>query len=268
MKTFFLNLIIAGSLIILIVVSVKEYFIDKTKKPFSDSSKKTTGVTPVITKLLEKPVICNHRFFSVKKGNQQKYTLLSTYVLSGKNSTFTALITTEVKEASGSSIIIESSAPIINWKQTTTLTCTNNGIYGHPIPYFIAKLDGQKPFILILDAKDLLLPTEETILTDRVWESSINLSSVLSNMIPIPLSLPLKNTVELLSSDSADITVPQTLQFSSSLSFADNTLGIFKEIIAPKLNFTFTSKSGIEKVTVKAEIPSIGKIESTLLINK
>lgn len=268
MKTFFLNIIIAGSLIILIVISVKEYFIDKTKKPFTNQNKITISVIPSITKAIEKPVICNHRFFPAKKGDIQKYTLLSSYVLNEKENTFTTTITTKIKEISGSSIIIESSAPIVNWKQTITLTCTTQGIYGHPVPYFITELDDQKPFIIILDSKDLFLPVEKTIFSDRTWESSINLSTVLSNTIPIPLTLISKNTVESLSSDSADINIPQTLQFSSSLAIDNEIFSMFKNMLTPKLIFTFNTKEGLKNVSFKAEIPTIGKIKSELTQTK
>lgn len=272
MKSIFLNIIIAGSIIVLIIISVKEYFIDKTKKPFQTTTNENL-TTPTVTSIPEKLVDCNNPFFPLKKGDKKQYTLKTSYKNENKTETLTVLVSTEIIEASGSSIVIKATAPTIDWEKTTNMKCTTEGIYGHPLPYLAIKNEEQELFVLTLPDNNLLLPNENRIYIDKNWKSSISLSQ-LTNLIPIPLpiSIPLsitvQNKVEQISSNSANINDNQTLTFSSNFSFEDSELSVIGNLISPNLEYTFDTKKGINNIKLHADFMTVGRIDSEItLIN-
>lgn len=206
-----LNLIIIFSLIGILAISARDYFLGKRKtKPAVIATPSPTPPTGGPTPTIDLKVPCQNKYFNFQKGTAWRYKLTSEIEIGGDladktkpgqtSQKKTAFFTNEIVEASPSSVMIETQFEGDEEKKTTTLTCKKSGLYGFPYPLMIEgmieNLNLKTPIsgFVSLDKSILFLPSDESLKEGESWQSQIGLN--LNLPLPIPgLSLELENTV-------------------------------------------------------------------------
>lgn len=259
MRKNFLNLIIFVSIIGIVILTVRDYFlversnITKNKNIFIP----TQPITPSPTKDSNPKIPCQNKFFNFKKGTIWQYKLISEIELNKEKQTLDTFFTNKIIEASGSSIIIETQFKGEKEKAVSTLVCRKNGIYGFPFLLVPNSLLESFPLLsqfinfIKSDESILLLPSEEKLKKGEEWPT-ISLAG-----FGILLNSKITNEVK---QSVLDLGYIETLIVQSQLKFDQSFL---KQIDLTKqsINYQLGENVGFLNLDLNLNLELLGKIK-------
>lgn len=259
MRKNFLNFIIILSIIGLLIITARDYYLSKkliSKKV--DKIIPTINITQPITKLplpANPEIPCQHKYFNFKKGTTWQYKLMSEIEINKKKQTINTLFTNKITEASGSSIIIESQFKGEKEKIVNTLICRKNGIYGFPFPLLPNSLLKSIPLsstivnFIKLDGPILLLPPEEKLKKGKEW------STVSFGNFGISLNNKVINEV------GQSLIIQSQLKFNQSIFNQAN-------LTTQSFNYQLGENIGFLDLDLNLNLETLGKIKISLkLVN-
>ena len=250
-----LNFVIFVSIIGLLIITTRDYYLSKKivgKKV--DKINPTTSITQPTKKpspLTNPEIPCQHKYFNFKKGTTWQYQLMSEIEINKKKQTINTLFTNKITEASGSSIIIESQLKGEKEKIINTLICRKNGIYGFPFPLLPNSLLKSVPLSTTIinfikpSGPILLLPSEEKLKKGKGW-STVSLGN---------LGISLNNKVI--------NEVKQSLLIQSQLKFNQSVLNQ-TNLTTQSFNYQLGENVGFLDLNLSLNLETLGKIKINL----
>lgn len=163
-----LNIIIAVSAVGLIVIGGKDLFLSPQK-----ISQTLPSPTLSPTPFVDSEVPCQNAYFNFQKGTTWNYQIDSKTEIGKKQDTKKYSLINTVKEASPSSLLIESQ---INKepKKILTLICRQSGLYGFSFPFLPESLSNASSVLATGDSVRFL-PNDTLLAPGQTWTDNIGL---------------------------------------------------------------------------------------------
>lgn len=246
MKDKIINAVIIFSLIGIAIILTKDYYTQKKMSVLASKEKiikQIITTIPTIKPITDPLVECNNKFFNFKKGTTWKYQVKSEYNILTQKETYEDVLTNKIIEASGSSVLIETTSQKDNTKETTKIICKKSGIYNIPFPT-LNKLN------------TIFIPNENKIIANGVWENNFNYEIPLNFSLPIDIpkiDLGLKHKVNSLIGKKAEVLVDTQISSMIPLEFTDKTI-----------KYTLEENKGFTAFSANFIIKEIGSINLSL----